>query len=140
MSVTLLCWVFVLHFIADFLCQPGWIAKQKSEKPAILFLHTMIIFGVMLVGLVFLVGPLTALTFASCNALAHGITDMFTWKGYKRYATRRYQRMSEEEREEHGFNTIWKYPYWEDHWFYATLGFDQLLHGLALIILASRLL
>jgi hypothetical protein len=32
----------------------------------------------------------------------------------------------------------WKY--WEDHWFFTTIGFDQLLHGLTLIYLAGALL
>ena len=32
----------------------------------------------------------------------------------------------------------WKY--WEDHWFYTTIGFDQLLHVLTIILLARFIL
>lgn len=133
----LLCWIFFLHFVADFLCQPRWMAKQKSEQPAILLLHTVIIWIVMLLGLALTPEPTEKMIYFSfANAFAHGLTDMFSWKGYKWYALRQHDKM----REEKPYLSSHEYKYWEDHWFYATIGFDQLLHGLALILLAGWLL
>ena len=34
---------------------------------------------------------------------------------------------------------IKNYKYWEDHWFYTTIGFDQLLHSATIILLLGAI-
>lgn len=80
--------------------------------------------------------------FALVNTLVHGLIDWNIWKLYKLSA---YMRIKKEAKEinaspewiaEMGKN----WQYWEDHWFYATIGFDQLLHTATIVVLAFWLL
>jgi len=112
-------------------------AVGKSKQPAILLLHTLVIAAVMAVGLVFFVPPDgRVIAFAGLNGIAHLITDACSWKGYRWYVRRMFTEEDGTLRE----SDMMEYRYWEDHWFYTTIGFDQMLHGLALIILAGVLL
>ena len=140
MSVGILCLILTLHFVADFLLQPRWMGKNKSEQPAILLLHTCIIQAVMALGLFPFVGVHSAVVFSLCNAVVHGLTDAVSWRGYKWYVKRKYETRKEELLADLGITSIHEYPYWEDELFYITLGADQLLHGLALIVLTGVLL
>lgn len=102
--------------------------------------------------------PLHILVLAACmkafmfsvyNALIHGLIDWNIWKLYKVSA---YWRIRTIVAKKHGMWTqppeddvnikaeIAGWKYWEDHWFYTTIGFDQLLHMSTLVALAFWLL
>lgn len=122
------------HFIADFLFQPRWMATGKSEKLAILIKHCQvqyIVLSVILgIAFSFSAGPsgvLKSLLIALINAGLHGVVDWNIWRGYKKFVGWRMKTGRLETVEPA------KYPYWQDHWFYTTIGFDQLLHGLSLL-------
>lgn len=144
--------LFLTHFVADFLLQSRKMGKNKSSSWKYLGMHISIIF------LAFL--PFGFL-FALINALCHAIIDRNIWNLYKIYAAnviqtkieRDLSHVSEEflldwnsfpTKKEEFVRTKAKYysenfKYWEDHWFYATIGFDQLLHALTLIVLYNNL-
>jgi hypothetical protein len=116
--VKFLAWCFILHFIGDFLLQSRWMAENKGTLWRALGAHIGIL------TLVFAVGT-GSLSLAVCNGLIHAVIDRHIWNGYKWY------RRGED---------ITTFPYWKDHLFWATLGLDQLLHGLTIIWLVGALL
>jgi hypothetical protein len=159
--------LMVLHFVADFILQPREMGKKKSSEPKWLFKHLSIQFGMFAVGTmpIILLGyidhmsnalfaaehPLSLLVIAACikaimfsliNASIHGLIDWNIWKLYKLSAYYRIKR----EAKEINASTEWiaemgkNWQYWEDHWFYTTIGFDQLLHVSTLLFLAFYLL
>lgn len=67
--MTLVAWVFVFHFIGDFVLQSDWMAMNKSKRNIPLLTH-IAVYGSCLL----LFGPL----FALVNAGAHLITDFIT--------------------------------------------------------------
>jgi hypothetical protein len=126
----LLLLVLFLHFLADFILQPRNMGRKKSEHKGYLVLHILIQFLVMLIGTSYFLDRTTALWLATSNAAIHGVVDTFIWRLYK--------------------NTVkWRRPkhlmvdgtfrYWEDHWFYCFIGFDQLLHTVTLVMLVKYL-
>ncbi len=117
----LLIYLFVLHFIADFILQSREMGKKKSVEFSWLSAHLQIQAAIFLVFLL-PINLLFAAKFAFLNALIHGIIDWNIWKLYKVSVYLRDKRATPE---------TWKY--WEDHLFYTTIGFDQLLHASTLI-------
>ena len=112
--------LLISHFIGDFALQSRKIATTKSTKLTSLSIHLGILFLSLL--------PITFLMKASfyipiLYCILHGIQDWFIWKGYKQFYTFRqsYGRLPP--------------PFQEDHWFYFTIGFDQLLHIIILLFL-----
>lgn len=146
--------MFILHFIADFLLQSREMGKNKSSNYTYLFKHISIIFAVIFVALIPFLGLKLAFIFSLSNALIHAVIDKFIWNFYKAFVVWKMKRDS--------FRWTWmngnlniphevraaeklkelesEFKFYEDHWFYATIGFDQLLHALTLIILAGLLL
>jgi len=126
-----------LHFIADFLLQSREMGTKKSNEFVWLLRHLIIQYGVMFIGLTpaFLLGYMSGpkyLLLMTLNTIVHGIIDWNIWNVYKysvvlRNSSKKIEVLKAE----------WKY--WEDHWFYSTIGFDQLLHSVTLIILWSVL-
>lgn len=116
----LLILAFITHFIADFLLQSREMGKNKSSNYKFLSQH---------IGIIFVCFLPFGLKFAAANALIHAIIDKNIWNLYKLYVVSLYE--SERDAAYH--------EYWEDHWFYATIGFDQLLHALTLIVLFNYL-
>lgn len=125
--------LFFLHFIADFLLQSREMGKNKSSNWGWLFAHLVIQF------LVFL--PFAGGYFALANAMIHGIIDRNIWSLYKKLCE---FRMEEDESFSLGaFSQMREneeFEYWEDHWFYVTIGLDQFLHAATLIFLAKMYL
>jgi hypothetical protein len=117
----MLIYLFVLHFIADFLLQSREMGKKKSVEFNWLAKHLAIQFAIFLVGLSIFNVECTV-EFAGLNAIIHGIIDWNIWKLYK---------VSVYLRDKTATPETWKY--WDDHWFYATIGLDQLLHAITLI-------
>lgn len=146
----LLAWMFVLHFVADFIFQSREMGQKKSSEWTWLAKHLMIQHAVFLVFLAPFVGIKLALIFATVNALIHGLIDWNIWRLYKLSAHIRIKKdiavldkimvkdpMIDHEglMEEAYQDKVKNWKYWEDHLFYTTIGFDQLLHGLTLILL-----
>lgn len=117
----MLIYLFVLHFIADFILQSREMGKKKSQEFNWLVRHLSIQFGIFLIGLA-LFNVRYAVEFAGLNALIHGLIDWNIWKFYK---------VSVYLRDKTATAETWRY--WEDHLFYTTIGLDQLLHGATLI-------
>lgn len=127
---------FVTHFIADFIFQSRTMGKKKSENIGYLALHLLIIF-LMFVGAGFAVfyqmsgnaklSFVYAVVLSVVNATVHGLIDWNIWSLYKLSVYMRYKNDQNFDKE--------KYEYWNDSWFYGTIGLDQLLHGLTIIVL-----
>ena len=113
MNSIVLPWLFILHFIADFLLQSRQIATKKSENFRYLSEHCLILLFTFVLGIGWISnGVLLSLT----NMIVHGIIDWNIWRVYKK-------------------GKSWDFEYWKDATFYTIIGLDQLLHGLTLIVL-----
>lgn len=139
--------LFLLHFIADFLLQPRKMGKNKSSNYYWLFGHLCIQFFVFLL--------FTNFKLALLNTLIHGIIDKNIWNLYKLIV--KYKIKGEMKAEGFGtktnrpfynnkekYDNVFKikseyFKFWEDHWFYATIGLDQFLHAITLIYLSKYL-
>ena len=135
-----LCILFVLHFISDFLLQSRETAKNKSIQFSYLAGHCWTIFFVTLFGTILLTSLNGIQSIALCvlNALIHGMIDWNIWKGYKLYLAKKLGPTRDEIknpllRKEITIDRMKRFAYWEDHWFYATIGLDQLLHALTIL-------
>lgn len=134
--------LIILHFIADFLFQSREMGRQKSSHWGYLTLHLMIQY------LVFL--PALGFTWSLVNALVHGLIDKNIWNAYKLYAGYKIKQQMKEEgfgikpqpfyQSKEKFDKVFQinaqyYKYWEDHWFFVTIGFDQMLHMITLAVI-----
>lgn len=140
----LLAYMMLIHFVADFLLQSREMGKNKSTKFLVLLQHISIQFICFVVLLTPVVGFAPAFTFALGNALIHGVIDWNIWRLYK-YSV--LKRLYDDEGNDYIPNVsktgpnhslmsdskVWQYQ--EDHWFYATIGLDQLLHTVTIIAL-----
>lgn len=148
MTAGLLIYVFFLHFVADFLLQSREMGKTKSSNFKMLLAHLGIQFTVVAAGLDPVIGIKNAILISFFNALIHGVIDWHIWRGYKALVGMRVYdkdgnpwRSPEQGPMQHSLVSdkgVWQY--WEDHWFYATIGLDQLLHMSTLVFLVSRFL
>lgn len=121
--------LLALHFVADFLLQTDWMGSNKSKEWNALSWHVIIYATVISVGMVawLRIDTLNSAAHAWAywwlvTAITHGITDAITsritgwlWRRQLSAAPRAYGR----------FNVIDQPPV---HWFFATIGFDQLIH------------
>ncbi len=143
----LMAWLLVLHFIADFPLQSRRMGKEKSEKFFVLYDHLAVHWYVFFFGLIFIIGIWDAMTIANVNAVIHGIIDWNIWRAYKyrvwRWAITKSKKMGWAETggvdggpmtKDDYMYVAKSFEYWNDHWFYTTIGFDQLLHGLTLVL------
>jgi hypothetical protein len=113
MNAALVIWILFVHWIADFICQDDKTAINKSRGIFYLLKHSLIYFGVLMVGYVaFLwVSPETSdsLLFL-LNFPAHMAIDGVTSRVNARlYGSHR-------------------------HWFFVVIGFDQFLHYAVLFL------
>lgn len=116
--------IFVLHFIGDFLLQPYWMKIKKSRQAKVMFLHILLYFSVMVVGLsIFFKTPLAVL-YGALNAIIHLVVD---------YASSRVISGSSQDliiRD--GPEPI--YERVDMHIPILLLGIDQLIHNISLIV------
>jgi hypothetical protein len=135
MSTALLIFLFIAHFIADFLLQDRDMAQNKSRRFSVLVRHAAIHWLVVLGCAAHVLPPLTAILLTTINALLHGLVDWFIWKAYKAFAIKRAKDYQSHNDEPHPLmapdGRTWRY--WEDSWFFKTIGLDQLLHMLGLL-------
>jgi hypothetical protein len=110
--------------------------KKKSSEPGYLAAHL----GIQFVAFLLVLIPFTerALYFSFANMVIHGLIDWNLWRLYKAYAFRAIAKNPQHPLLTGNPTEPWKY--WEDHWFYTTIGFDQLLHMLTLMLLAWSML
>ncbi len=105
--------ILFIHWVADFLCQTDWQAQNKSKKWNALLQHTgnysVIWFLPMLY--LFLGSADKAFSFVGITFVAHTITDYFTSRLNSKF---------------------WKEQ--KVHWFFVSVGFDQLLHYTQLLL------
>lgn len=104
----------VIHFLADFLLQSREMGEKKSSSIEWLGKHVLIVLICFL--------PF-GIEFAVLNAGIHAIIDGSIWNIYKISVYNRFPEADE------------NYEYWKDSWFYTTIGLDQLLHVLTILIL-----
>lgn len=128
-------YLFLLHFLADFILQPREMGRKKSSHMGYLSAHIAIQILVFFLGLWYFVGWPFALIFAVLNGLLHGVVDAFIWKGY---AWSVWLRRKDKSMTEKDLKLTWKY--WDDHWFYVTIGLDQFLHMSTIILVLTILL
>lgn len=136
--------LFITHFLFDFVFQSREMGQKKSKEIKYLLKHGGILF----------VGYMWA-AYAICNrwndmlimsgiiVIIHCIQDWYIWRAYKWSVRRRLR--NEWSHHLHKFPTIepeaWfdrkveKYKYWEDHIFYATIGLDQTLHFITIVLI-----
>lgn len=143
-----LIYLFFLHLLADFILQPREMGRKKSDNLIYLAGHVLIQYLVFLLGLivayhyeflpvqskyearVFING------FALANAAIHGLIDGITWNLYKFSVVLRKPKQLFG-RPTQGDKPVFKY--WEDHYFYLTIGIDQFLH-ISTIVLVFELI
>jgi hypothetical protein len=101
-----------------------------------------------------IVGMGTAILFSMCNAAIHGVIDWNIWSLYKKQVKKRLNKAAYMRAvEDTDWNTSYKnrcerhlkvlaeeFKYWEDKGFYTTIGLDQLLHTLTIILLFALLI
>ncbi len=135
--------MFACHFVADFLLQSREMGKTKSTKFNVLLQHIGIQWLVMVFSLSFCVKINLACELGTLNAVVHGIIDWNIWRLYKWSAYYRIKKGIDKHLQlsyEGPIKQEQQWIYYEDHWFYATIGLDQLLHSLTLIVLAGVIL
>ena len=93
------------HWVGDFVLQTNFQASNKNKRLDALSLHVATYTATLFVAAVILFGLMSAITFAVVNAALHFVTDYIT------------SRIS---------SKLWAKQDW--HRFFATIGFDQLIH------------
>lgn len=104
--------ILAIHWIADFICQTDWQAKNKSKRWDALLLHTSIYSAIWFFVLSFITtNVILSFEFAFITFVAHTITDYFT------------SRLN---------SKLWTEG--KVHYFFVSVGFDQLLHYIQLLL------
>lgn len=123
--LTAIALALVLHFIADFPLQPNDMAVRKSEEVGVLFWHASVHYWLFFGAFAALHGMLVAVLFATSVAACHAVIDWNVWRLFKRWCAKYHPDiktaadcMSNESAR---------------HWFFVTVGADQLLHGLTIV-------
>lgn len=107
----LIAYVMFLHWFGDFVCQTRWMADNKSKNLIVLTLHVLTYSVVLAVGLIIFRGSVNNIfKFAIVNFCLHWMTDIITSQFTKHF-----------------------YAKQDYHKFFATIGFDQLMHQIFLL-------
>ena len=100
----LIIWVLFSHWVADFVCQSDWMAKNKSSSNEALLIHTGT-YGLVISSMT--LNPM----FGLVNALLHTIVDYFTSRASSKLC-----------------------KVGKIHWFFVVIGFDQFIHVSCLLL------
>lgn len=121
-----LIYLFTLHFVADFMLQSREIGRKKTKEIDYLLLHGIgVLYTFAAAWYIFGIG---GWELALVNSVIHMIIDANIWRLY--------------------YFTVWwrnpyvtpsRWKYWEDYWFYFTIGLDQLLHIITILLLVEYL-
>jgi hypothetical protein len=115
--------------------------KKKSQEFHWLLQHLIIQFMIVYLGGCFLMDPRIAFRLSLLNAAIHGIIDWNIWRLYKlnvHYRIKKDAAQYGNPQEAYDLK-VKGWQYWEDHYFYATIGLDQGLHSITLVLLAGWL-
>lgn len=128
-------YLLLLHFIGDFLLQNREIAENKSKNFEVMGNHILRIYTVFLFGLwlPFSIPYPNLIGFILSYCLLHFLQDTFIWRSFKWFKMR-------PTKDNKSPFPSGEYRYWEDSSFYATIGFDQMLHVATLIFLQRMFL
>ncbi len=127
--------LMLAHLVADFFLQPRKMGRNKSKSKKWMLKHVLIHVAVFTAfTTVFFVNTfensfwqialVSSLTFAAANGLCHMLVDLVTWRLYALsviYRARSHKFPRDKQ-------AALRFKYWEDHWFYVTIGVDQFLH------------
>lgn len=130
LSIWTLLALIVGHFVGDFLLQSDWMALNKSKWPEsqegrdALTVHAAVYAAS--IGL-FTLNPFVALI----TFVAHAVTDAITSRWTTKLWFLPMEQVSKSD------NLWYAYPDWKKrHWFFVVIGFDQMLHGIQLVLTA----
>lgn len=116
--LTIIISILFIHFIADFLFQNSWMAKNKSSNNFPLFVHIVVYSFILLIPSFFIFkSPELAWYFAITNGILHYGVDYITSK-LSSYMYKTNQM---------GTNFIPNISFW------SVIGFDQFLHSFMLL-------
>jgi hypothetical protein len=119
--VALIYVLLVAHFVADFVCQTDWMAQNKSKRWDALALHVAV-YGAAVLAVLAPLGLFGVIAdpgtvgwvWLAVNLCAHFVQDAITSRINSR---------------------LWQAK--EVHWFFVSIGFDQLLHYVTLFVTAG---
>jgi hypothetical protein len=122
-NITTVLIILFIHWVADFLCQTDWQAQNKSKRMDALLAHTGIYSFVWMIPMMIMFTitsdaihdsnwfDVKAICFCFITFVFHTLTDYFTSR----------------------LNTkLWNEK--KVHWFFASIGFDQFLHFVQLLL------
>jgi hypothetical protein len=119
-------------------------AKNKSTNVLVLFKHALIIFTVFTLGLGVAYGRkfgVNVWIFSFLNAIIHMLIDGTIWNIYKWIVKFKFEKewclKDDEELSNMTKDYLATYKFWEDPMFYDTIGLDQFLHSLTIILLVT---
>lgn len=116
--LTIIIYILFIHFIADFLFQNSWMAKNKSSNNFPLFVHVLLYSFILLIPSFFIFkSPELAWYFAIINGILHYCVDYITSK-LSSYMYKTNQM---------GTNFLPNISFW------SVIGFDQFLHSIMLL-------
>jgi hypothetical protein len=116
MPIAIVLWLAAAHFVADFVFQSDWVAVNKSKDMWALLAHVVTYSLVMfMLFALWVEAPkditYRAFAFVGLTAVFHFTTDAITSR-----------------------ITSYLWAKEERHWFFVTIGFDQLLHTIQLVL------
>jgi len=139
-SCQILITILFLEWIGDFLLQSREMGKTKSEKPSVLIQHLVLLsIPLAVAGWVWGLDPIKWMWFLWLNAAIHGFIDWNIWKGYKYSVLSRLGLIGMDLDHPPIKKQIEEYRYYEDSWFYSTIGLDRFLHVATIIGLYALL-
>lgn len=109
-NINIVILIIVIHWMADFVFQTDWMAKNKSKSWKALLLHTGVYSLAWLPFSIITFGP-NGWKFLVATFIAHTLTDYFT------------SRLN---------GKLWAEN--KIHYFFVSVGFDQILHYIQLLI------
>lgn len=125
--------VLVLHAVGDFFLQTNWMALNKSKNPMALLSHGAT-YSYPFILIASLVDPVTGLLWVAGNGVAHILVDAIT----SRITSRLW---FVEMDDQTGISAMGvKFNDKKRHWFFVTIGVDQVLHFSILFASAAYLL
>ncbi len=86
MELKLIFWIFIIHFVADFLLQTDWQAKNKSSNWDALWYHVLVYsFSIAILSIPFIDEGWQFMAILTITGVCHFITDAITSRISKKY-------------------------------------------------------
>lgn len=134
-ELTPLIFILITHFIGDFVFQTRWMARNKSSSIYALFLHVFTYSVTLAIPFIWMFDNMDMwFFFIFINFFLHGVTDFCTSRLTRKYYLE--MKASEEKLKyplEYHSYAVQDMMISEKN-FYMTLGFDQLIHMLTLVL------